>query len=176
MSNTYSFFSWLNNLRIHPQWADRSLGQQWGSCAWAVGWWSTCTPHWLGSFQGSWVTRCNQWNPQALLRTAGLQSDTHLLNSFCFPVQVSGLEPKPNIAAQETCSGYCCLTFALHDVSGAVEVGGGVSGAGDAIVLSKLPLVRACRTADAAMGAGVVVMSWRALDCRSPPTPTGFSC
>lgn len=60
-------------------------------------------------------------------------------------------------------------TFALHDVSGAVEVGGGVPGAGDAVVLSELPLVGARRTADAAVCAGVVVMSWRALDCRSHP-------
>lgn len=60
-------------------------------------------------------------------------------------------------------------TFALHDVGGAVEVGGGVPGAGDAVVLSELPLVRARRTADAAVCAGVVVMSRRALDCRSHP-------
>lgn len=60
-------------------------------------------------------------------------------------------------------------TFALHDVSGAVKVGGGVPGAGHAVVLSELPLVRARRTADAAVCAGVVVMSWRALDCRSHP-------
>lgn len=60
-------------------------------------------------------------------------------------------------------------TFALHDVSGAVKVGGGVAGAGDAVVLSELPLVRARRAADAAVRAGVVVMSWGALDCRSHP-------
>lgn len=80
-----------------------------------------------------------------------------------------GLEQKDNAAAQETCSGHCCFTFALHDVSGAVEVRGGVSRAGDAVVLSKLSLVRARWTADATMCAGVVVMSWRALDCRSHP-------
>lgn len=82
---------------------------------------------------------------------------------------MSGLEQKHNVAAQKTFSGDCGVTFALHDVSGAVEVGGGVSGAGDAVVLSKLALVRARWTADAAMCAGVVVMSWRALDCRSHP-------
>lgn len=82
---------------------------------------------------------------------------------------MSGLEQKHNVAAQEICSGHCCVTFALHDVSGAVKVGGGVSRAGDTVVLSKLPLVRARWTADAAMCAGVVVMSWRALDCRSHP-------
>lgn len=57
-------------------------------------------------------------------------------------------------------------TFALHDVGGAVKVCGCVSWAGDAVVLPKLPLIGARRTADAAMSAGVVVMSWRALDCR----------
>lgn len=82
---------------------------------------------------------------------------------------MSALEQKHDVAAQETGSGQCCVTFALHDVSGAVEVGGGVSGAGHAVVLSKLPLVRARWTADAAMSAGVVVMSWGALDCRSHP-------
>lgn len=74
---------------------------------------------------------------------------------------------------------FCCLfvseellcvgihTFALHDVSGAIEICGGVSRAGDAVVLAKLSLIRARRTADAAVCAGVVVMSRRALDCRS---------
>lgn len=50
-------------------------------------------------------------------------------------------------------------TFALHDVGGAVKVGGGVSGTGHAVVLPELPLVRARGTADAAVRAGVVVMS-----------------
>lgn len=59
-------------------------------------------------------------------------------------------------------------TFALHDVSGAIKVGGGVSRAGDAVVLPKLSLIGTRGTADAAVCAGVVVMSWRALDCRSP--------
>ena len=64
---------------------------------------------------------------------------------------------------------YCIKdrhTFALHEVSGAIEVGGGVSRTGDAVVLPKLSLKRARGTADAAVCAGVVVMSWRALDCR----------
>lgn len=68
---------------------------------------------------------------------------------------------------------YSCIdaggekhTFALHDVGGAVEVCGCVSWTGDAVVLAKLPLVGASGTADAAVCAGVVVMSWRALDCR----------
>lgn len=58
-------------------------------------------------------------------------------------------------------------TFALHDVSGAIKVGGCVSRAGNAVVLPKLSLIRARRTADAAVCAGVVVMPRRALDCRS---------
>lgn len=57
-------------------------------------------------------------------------------------------------------------TFALHDVGGAVEVRGCVSRTGHAVVLAKLPLVGASGTADAAVGAGVVVMSWRTLDCK----------
>lgn len=57
-------------------------------------------------------------------------------------------------------------TFALHDVGGAVEVCGCVSWTGDAVVLAKLPLKGASRTADAAVCAGVVVMSWRTLHCR----------
>lgn len=57
-------------------------------------------------------------------------------------------------------------TFTLHDVSGAIKVSGCVSRAGNAVVLPKLSLIRARRTADAAVCAGVVVMSWRALDCK----------
>lgn len=58
-------------------------------------------------------------------------------------------------------------TFALHDVSGAVKVCGGISRAGDTVVLAKLPLICAHGTADAAVCAGVVVMSWRTLDCKN---------
>lgn len=57
-------------------------------------------------------------------------------------------------------------TFALHLVGGAVKVRGCVSRTGHAVVLAKLPLVGASGTADAAVGAGVVVVSWRALDCK----------
>lgn len=57
-------------------------------------------------------------------------------------------------------------TFALHLVGGAVEVRGCVSRTGHAVVLAKLPLVGASWTADATVGAGVVVVSWRALDCK----------
>lgn len=61
---------------------------------------------------------------------------------------------------------FATRTFALHDVGGAVEVRGCVSRTGHAVVLAKLPLVGASWTADAAVGAGVVVVSWRALDCK----------
>lgn len=61
-------------------------------------------------------------------------------------------------------------TLALHDVGGAVEVCGCVSWTGDAVVLAKLPLVGAGGAADAAVCAGVVVMSRRALDCRAQST------
>lgn len=57
-------------------------------------------------------------------------------------------------------------TFALHYVGGAIKVRGGVSRAGDAVILAKLSLECACGTADAAVCAGVVVVSWRALDCK----------
>lgn len=58
-------------------------------------------------------------------------------------------------------------TFALHEVGGAVKVGGGISRAGDAVVLPKLSLIRAYGATDAAVCAGVIVMSWGALDCTS---------
>jgi len=41
------------------------------------------------------------------------------------------------------------LTLALRDADGPVEVSGGVSGAGDAVILSELSLVGSMRTADA---------------------------
>lgn len=50
-------------------------------------------------------------------------------------------------------------TFALHDVGGAVKVGGGISWAGDAVILTKLHLIRPHGTTDTAVCAGVVVMS-----------------
>jgi len=59
------------------------------------------------------------------------------------------------------------LTFALHDISGAVEVSGCVTGTGDTVILANLPLICPHWTADAAVCAGVVEMSRRALDCRS---------
>lgn len=63
-------------------------------------------------------------------------------------------------------AGGVTRTFALHPVGGAVEVCGCVSRTGHAVVLAKLRLVGASGTADAAVGAGVVVVSWRALDCK----------
>lgn len=53
----------------------------------------------------------------------------------------------------------CRVTFAVGDIGSTVEVGGGVAGAGDAVVLPKLRLIGACWAADAAVSTGVVVMS-----------------
>lgn len=55
-------------------------------------------------------------------------------------------------------------TFALGHGGGAVEVGGGVAGTGDAVILPKIRLVGAHGAADAAMDARVVVMPGGALD------------
>lgn len=57
------------------------------------------------------------------------------------------------------------LTLALRDAGGAVEVGGGVSRAGDAVVLPELRLVGPHGAADAAVHRGVVVVTRRTLDC-----------
>lgn len=56
------------------------------------------------------------------------------------------------------------LTFALGHGGGAVEVGGGVAGAGDAVILPKIGLVGAHGAANAAVDASVVVVPGRALD------------
>lgn len=55
-------------------------------------------------------------------------------------------------------------TFALGHRGGAIEVGGGVAGTGDAVILPKIGLVGAHGAADAAMDTGVVVMPGGALD------------
>lgn len=65
-------------------------------------------------------------------------------------------------------------TFALHDAGGAIKVGGGVSGTAHAVVLTELALERARRTADAAVGAGVVVVTGRTLHCRSKQQKHGI--
>lgn len=57
------------------------------------------------------------------------------------------------------------LTLALGDAGGAVEVGGGVARAGDAVVLPELRLVRAHGAADAAVHRGVIVVTRGTLDC-----------
>lgn len=59
---------------------------------------------------------------------------------------------------------HALLTFALGHGGGAVEVGGGVAGAGDAVILPKIGLVGAHGAANAAVDAGVVVVPGRALD------------
>lgn len=58
------------------------------------------------------------------------------------------------------------LTLALRDARGAIEISGGVAGAGNAVVLSELCLIGANGAADAAVNRGVVVMTRGALDCR----------
>lgn len=55
-------------------------------------------------------------------------------------------------------------TFALGHGGGAIEVGGGVAGTGDAVILPKIGLVGAHGAADAAVDARVVVMPGGALD------------
>lgn len=55
-------------------------------------------------------------------------------------------------------------TFALGHRGGAVEVGGGVAGTGNAVILPKIGLVGAHGAADAAVDARVVVMPGGALD------------
>lgn len=56
------------------------------------------------------------------------------------------------------------VTFAVGDVGGSVKVSGGVSWTGDTVVLPKLGLVGSRWAADAAVGAGVVVMSRSTVD------------
>lgn len=56
-------------------------------------------------------------------------------------------------------------TFTLGHGRGAVEVRGGVAGAGDAVILAEVWLVGAHGTADAAVDAGIVVMTRGALNC-----------
>lgn len=52
----------------------------------------------------------------------------------------------------------------MRDIGGSIKVGGGVSWTGDAVVLPKLGLVSSRWAADAAVGAGVVVMSRSTVD------------
>lgn len=72
----------------------------------------------------------------------------------------------------------CRLTLALRDACGAIEISGGVAGAGNAVVLSELCLIGAYGAADAAVNRGVVVMTRRALDCRerNEGCLQGFCC
>lgn len=57
------------------------------------------------------------------------------------------------------------LTFAMCDVGGTIKIGAGVTRTGDAVVLAKLGLIGGHGTADAPVGGGVVVVSWRAVYC-----------
>lgn len=57
------------------------------------------------------------------------------------------------------------LTFAVCDVGGPIKIGAGVARAGDTMVLAKLGLIGAHRTADAPVGGGVVVVAGGAVHC-----------
>lgn len=57
------------------------------------------------------------------------------------------------------------LTFALRDTCGSIKVSGGVSWTGNAVILSKLCLIGPHWTANTAVDGGIVVMTWRTLDC-----------
>lgn len=52
----------------------------------------------------------------------------------------------------------------MEDVGGSIKVSSGVSRTGDAVVLPKVGLVGSRWAADAAVGAGVVVMSRSTVD------------
>lgn len=58
------------------------------------------------------------------------------------------------------------LTFAVCDIGGPIKIGAGVARTGDAVVLAKLRLIGAHRTADAPVGGGIVVVARRAVHCR----------
>lgn len=58
------------------------------------------------------------------------------------------------------------LTFAVSDVGGPIKIGAGVARTGDTMVLAKLGLIGAHRTADAPVGGGVVVVAGGAVHCR----------
>lgn len=58
------------------------------------------------------------------------------------------------------------LTLALRDTCGTIKISGGISRTGDAVVLFKLCLIGPHRAADTAVYCGVVVMTWRTINCR----------
>lgn len=62
-----------------------------------------------------------------------------------------------NSTSREHC--YQVVTFAMRHIGGSIKVSGGVPRTGDAVVLAKLRLVGSSRAANAAVSAGVVVMS-----------------
>lgn len=58
------------------------------------------------------------------------------------------------------------FTFALRDACGPIKVSGGVSRTGDAVILPELCLIGPHWAANTAVDGGVVVMTWRTLNCR----------
>lgn len=59
------------------------------------------------------------------------------------------------------------LTLALRDTCGTIEISGGVPRAGNTVVLPELCLISPHRAADTPVYCGVIVMAWRALNCRA---------
>lgn len=53
----------------------------------------------------------------------------------------------------------------MGNICCAIKVSGCVPWAGDTVVLPKLRLVRSCRAADAAVGAGVIIVSRSTVYC-----------
>lgn len=113
---------------------------------------------------GNWCQR--HWDCRALWAGAGelfisttpcIPSHTRHSNDRprCFEGPGGGSGEGAPLTPHHT---HCPPTFALGHRGGAVEVGGGVSRTGDAVVLPEVRLVGAHGAADAAVDAGVVVV------------------
>lgn len=53
----------------------------------------------------------------------------------------------------------------MGDIGSSIKIRGGVSRAGDAVVLSELGLVRTSRTTNAAVRGGIIMMSGGTMNC-----------
>lgn len=58
------------------------------------------------------------------------------------------------------------LTFAVCDVGGPIKISAGVAWTGDTVVLAKLWLIGAHRTADTPVGGGIIVVAGGTVHCR----------
>lgn len=58
------------------------------------------------------------------------------------------------------------LTFAVCDIGGPIKISAGVARTGDTVVLAKLRLIGAHRTADAPVGGGIIVVAGGTVHCR----------